>query len=232
MCAKRARGLSSAMKRTLAARAASAASRDPSTAMAPLATASAMNSAPLCLVPGSATNRNPGRTSRLSAAIPRNPFTLSGILFVTTPTRIETFDYGVITMSSRRRRGDHRIPSLDTEKRRDARDHGTRCGRRHIARGGVPARLPGALGFVEHDEHKIAWRVHREDAAERRDQRVLGITVAIGLFRGAGLAADIISRHVGLAPGAGGNHQPHEVAHGGAGRGRKQPLAVLRRGPA
>ena len=56
-----------------------------------------------------------------------------------------------------------------------------------------------ALRLVEHDQQQIARLVGRQDRHESGEQLGLGIAAVDHLFRRAGLAADIVARHVGLA---------------------------------
>ena len=118
---------------------------------------------------------------------------------------------------------------LDAEQRRDPRDHLAGGRRRVPARGGKAVGFRQALRLVEHDQEQIARLVGRQHRHEGGEQLGLGIAAVDHLFRGAGLAADVIARDVGLAGRALLGVEPHQVAHLLAGLGLDHLLGELHR---
>ncbi len=75
------------------------------------------------------------------------------------------------------------------------------------------------LRLVEHDQQQIARAIGRDHRGERGEHLGLGVAAAHHLLGGAGLAADIVARHVGAGGGALLGVEAHQVAHLVAGLG-------------
>src|SRR5215471_2940638 len=210
------RGLSSGIKRTPNFFTRSAMSGGPKTATAPRFTASAMKFAPSLFTPLSAANRNPGLTSRLSAASPRNSDT-SFVTVAADPTCPTLApDYGSIVKNSRICRGDGVIPG-HAQKRSDARNNAPDRGCRRPCAGCEAKACFVAFRFIGHDEDEILRVVNRKDADKGRDKFVAGVRPVVRLFRGASLSAHIVARNVAFNAGSVGDHEPQKVPHRGAG---------------
>src|ERR1700694_5641674 len=132
----------------------------PATATAPLRAASAANFLPSARLPGTATNRSPAATWRLSAEMPRPRIpkfapgsnSARSIIAVRRAPRHEQHAVGGRQVEARR----------EAEERRDARDDLAGGGRGVDAGGRLAATLRRALRLVEHDQHEVARRVARE----------------------------------------------------------------------
>ena len=85
---------------------------------------------------------------------------------------------------------------------------------------------------IEHRNHHIARRVHRESRGERRYVRPFRISARSCNFGGAGLAADPVAGRFALAPGAAQHDQPQQLPHPRAGRlGEHAAPVPAARGP-
>ena len=147
-------GILSAINRAPSLWTCSASSGAPSTTTAPRFTASSMKRPPSVFVPLSAANRNPGLTSRLSAASPLNSvvvfFTAAAV--PTCPTLAS--DYGSIMEISRSCRGERVVPPHAQERRNTGYD-APDCGSSRPAACGKAKAGFVAFGLIYHDEDEI-----------------------------------------------------------------------------
>src|SRR5437879_622025 len=73
--------------------------------------------------------------------------------------------------------------------------------------------LFSAMRLVDDGDEEIAWIVDRESANEGGEQRLVRVAVPRDLFRGAGLAADQISRRRRKRAGALLDNEAHQAPH-------------------
>src|SRR3954454_3249920 len=197
----------------------------PATATAPEAIAWSMNRAPSVFAPASAKKRSPGFTARLSAARPVT--TMSPARASIATSSLNSSRSLMVIQISRRRKpllrrlrcrknkavGRRQVEArLDSEERRDPRDHLAAGGNRVPAGGDEAVGFRQRLGLVQHHQQLELGIVGGQDRGEGIQHLLLGIAAADHLFRGARLAADVVALDVCLLGGADLGIEPHQIA--------------------
>src|SRR5271166_5780392 len=206
---------------------ANGASRSATMAAAPLASASPACLNPSSFVPGRAKKTSPGRTLRLSEAIPtisrkaKSPSTFSRPRMspsrVILPGSLLADLVGVGSISQTGEDGERLIWRLlhrrHAFQRLDAPDQGA-DGSSGVIGGGVIAAVSGrGLRIVVNREIEVFRFVGRRDGHESSEHLVMGIMAMDDFVGRAGLAADVIAGDVGEPGRAVRRVRAQEIAH-------------------
>src|SRR5262245_18964586 len=221
------------------------------TATAPAAMAASMKREPSVLLPASAKNRSPGFTTRLSTASPLTSTaspeasivasvpkrSRSRILFQSAAAgSFETHtgnSSGLLICPGCRKNeavGRRQVEAgFDPQKRRNPGNNLAAGGHRVPAGSNVAMGFRQGFGLIQHDQQLVLRIIGRTDRREGIEHLLPGIAAAYHLFRGAGLAADVVALDVGLLRSADLGVESHQVADLFRGLGLDDPPGHGRR---